>query len=119
MKYFVKLMSLNKGKGFLYLLGILGAVYFGCIFPVFSYLISQIITILQSISTADADTLPVYQEQAYWLSTILFFISFGSLIFTTMRWVIFEYFNENIGYLVKSKAFKKLIHRSYVDIERD
>lgn len=86
-------MKFNKDKWFLYLLGIIGAVYFGCIFPVFSFLISKIIFILQNIALQDPITLPEYQRQAHLLASLLFLVSFGSLIFTTMRWVIFEYFN--------------------------
>lgn len=113
MSYFTKLMSLNGDKWYLYLLGIVGAVYFGSIFPIFSYLISKIIFLLQNIATANEETLPGYQYKAHLLAALLFLISFGSLVFTTMRWVIFEYFNEKIGYIVKLSAFRKLIHRNY------
>lgn len=114
----MKLIKFNKHKWYLYVLGVIGAVYFGCIFPVFSYLISRIIFILQNIAMADPNTLPGYQDQAHALATLLFVISFGSLIFTTMRWIIFEYFNEKIGYIVKSTAFKKLVHKNYPEIEQ-
>jgi hypothetical protein len=98
-------MQLNRDKMYLYVLGIIGAIYFGCIFPAFSYLISRIILILQSIANADSSTLPMYQEEAQKLSIILFLVSFGSLIFTTLRWVCFEYLNEQIGFKVKLRAF--------------
>lgn len=62
MKYIWELMKLNKELWVLYVLGIMGAIYFGCIFPSFSYLISRIIMIMQNISIADEQTLPVYQE---------------------------------------------------------
>lgn len=113
MGYIMKLIKLNKDKWYLYILGVIGAIYFGCIFPVFSYLISRIIFILQNIALADPKTLPGYQDQAHRLAALLFFISFGSLIFTTMRWIIFEYFNEKIGYAAKSTGFRKLIHKNY------
>lgn len=53
MRYFMSLMDMNKDKWYLYVLGFLGAIYFGCIFPLFSYLISRIIYILQSIANAN------------------------------------------------------------------
>lgn len=53
MNYFISLMAMNKDKWYLYVLGFLGAIYFGCIFPLFSYLISRIIYILQSIANAN------------------------------------------------------------------
>ncbi len=49
----MSLMGMNKDKWYLYVLGFLGAIYFGCIFPLFSYLISRIIYILQSIASAN------------------------------------------------------------------
>lgn len=112
-------MRLNKEKWAMYVLGIIGAIYFGCIFPAFSYLIAKIILILQNIAAADESSLPGYQSEAHTLATVLFIISFGSLVFTTLRWVCFEYLNEQIGYKVKLRAFGELVNQPYHTIEED
>lgn len=82
-------MKLNENRWFLFLLGILGAVYFGSIFPIFSYLITRIIFLLNNLANPNSENLLANSREANALSVSLFIISFGSLIFTTMRWVIF------------------------------
>lgn len=112
-------MKLNGNRWFLFVLGILGSVYFGSIFPLFSYLITRIIFLLNSLASSNSENLSANSKEAYDLSVLLFVISFGSLIFTTMRWVIFEYFNEKVGYLAKLNAFTRLIGRKYAEIEEE
>lgn len=42
-------MKFNSEYWYLHLFAILGSMYIGCIFPIFAYLLSQIIDILSEI----------------------------------------------------------------------
>lgn len=113
MEYIGKLMALNPEDRPHYVMGIIGAVYFGCIFPSFSYLLSRIIFLLLQIQGADEEHLPIYQREVRRLALLLFLVSVGSLVFTTLRWVCFEYITQRIGYTAKTQAFRKLISLPY------
>lgn len=119
MEYIWRLMKLNPEDRPHYIMGIIGAIYFGCIFPSFSFLLSRIIFVLLEIEGSDEKHLPIYQKQVRRLALLLLLISIGSLVFTTMRWVCFEYITQRIGYTAKTNAFKKLISLPYETIERE
>ena len=110
---------MNSEHWYLYLIGFIGSVYFGCIFPAFSYLISQIITLLSKITTADEHDLPIYQQKTQMFSLILLLISVGALLFTLAKGICFAYLNERMGYLLKDSAFKKSITKSIPEIDKE
>ena len=99
---------------YLYVIGFIGSAYFGCIFPAFSYFLSQIIVILSKVSETGE---PEYQKEVNRLSFLLLIVSLGALILTSVKGVCFTILNERIGVKVKEKAFKKAMEKDLQEIE--
>ena len=62
MSYIWRLMKHNKSHWYLYIIGILGALYIGSIFPVFAFILSRIIVTLSGIERVTDAELPAFQE---------------------------------------------------------
>lgn len=92
MRYIGKLMKFNKKLWFLYLIGIIGSIFIGAIFPTFAYLLSNIIVTLSGVKyEEDPARLAEYQEEVKALSLSLFMISIGSLLIVALRGVGFTH----------------------------
>lgn len=50
MRYITKLMGMNKKIWYLHLIGIVGSIFIGAIFPTFAYLLSTIIVTLLGLA---------------------------------------------------------------------
>lgn len=63
MSYICRLMRSNSKFWYLYLIGIVGSIFIGAIFPTFAYLLSNIIVTLTGVRYAkNARELEGYQE---------------------------------------------------------
>lgn len=63
MGYICRLMRFNRKLWYLYLIGIIGSLFIGAIFPTFAYLLSNIIVTLSGVKyEKDPAKLTVYQE---------------------------------------------------------
>ena len=94
MNYVWKLMKFNKDHWYLQVFGILGSMYIGAVFPIFAYLLSEIIDVLASISNtdpADMNRLETLQADAMNLSLAMLAISVGALFIAVLRGVSFTY----------------------------
>lgn len=92
MGYIWRLMKFNRKYWYLYLIGIIGSLFIGAIFPTYAYLLSNIIVTLSGVKYAkDDQELSRYQEEVSALSLSLFMISIGSLLIVALRGVSFTH----------------------------
>ena len=64
MSYIKRLMGFNSKYWYLYLIGIVGSLFIGAIFPTYAYLLSNIIVTLSGVKYAtDEEELAQYQEE--------------------------------------------------------
>ena len=118
MSYICRLMRSNSKFWYLYLIGIVGSIFIGAIFPTFAYLLSNIIVTLTGVRYAkDTRELEGYQEEVKALSLSLFMISIGSLLIVALRGISFTHLTETLGFSLKKKAFKTSIHKSMVELD--
>ena len=53
MGYIWELVKMNSEWWYLHVFGILGSIYIGAVFPIFAYLLSQIIDVLSDIENTE------------------------------------------------------------------
>lgn len=111
-------MKFNSKLWYLYLIGIVGSIFIGAIFPTFAYLLSNIIVTLSGVKySKNAEELAGYQEDVKALSLSLFMISVGSLLIVALRGVSFTHLTETLGFYLKKKAFKLSINKPMLELE--
>ena len=111
-------MGFNSKYWYLYLIGIVGSVFIGAIFPTYAYLLSNIIVTLSGVKYAtDEEELARYQEEVSALSLSLFMISVGSLLIVALRGVSFTHLTETLGYYLKRKSFRTAINKPMVELD--
>lgn len=93
MGYISRLMGFNKKLWYLHLIGIVGSIFIGAIFPTFAYLLSNIIVTLLGLAynRNGSPEFIRYQSEVAALSLSLFLISLGSLVIVILRGVSFTY----------------------------
>lgn len=97
------------------LIGIIGSIFIGAIFPTFAYLLSNIIVTLSGIKYSNnTEELEQYQKDVQALSLSLFLISLGSLLIVSLRGVSFTHLTESLGFYLKKKAFETSINKSMI-----
>ena len=108
-------MKYNHKYWYLHLFGILGSTYIGAVFPIFAYLLSQIIDVLSTIESTPKDdivSLTLQQKLAMDLSLGMLAISFGALFIAVLRGVSFTYLTEKLGFFLKKNSFEKSINKN-------
>ena len=118
MSYIARLMKFNHKYWYLYLIGIIGSLFIGAIFPTYAYLLSNIIVTLSGVKYAkDEAELAKYQEEVSALSLSLFMISVGSLLIVALRGVSFTHLTQSLGHYIKKKSFKTAINKPMVELD--
>lgn len=96
----------------LLLLGLLAAMYIGCIFPLFSYYIAQIVVLLSNIRYSPQDQQPAFIDQSQQLAIKLLIISVAGYFICYLRGVCMKTVEQRLIQTLKHKLFDKLLRMS-------